>query len=136
MKIAAYILFIATCCIVVMESCKKPAPATTGGGKGGNATLSITPEHHGQFVDTCTLYIKYATKDAPASGIYNDSAICVIVDTTPVATFTHLTNGTYYIFGVGYHATYVPPNVKGGLPVTISKQDTMIVYLPTYSYQP
>ena len=118
------------------QGCKKSANGISGGGTGGNATLLITPEHHGQFVDTCELYIKYGTLNAPANGVYDDSTACVVNDTTPVAVFPRLTKGIYYIYGIGYHALYAPPNVKGGLPVTISAEDSNTVYLPTYTYYP
>ena len=128
------ILLVFTLSLLFIGSCKKNNTAAPAGGKGGKATLTVTPEHHGSFVDSCTIYIKYATSDAPSNSIYDDSAICVMVDTVPVATFTHLTTGSYYIYGVGYHVNFVPPNVKGGLPVTIPKEDTIHIYLPTSQY--
>jgi hypothetical protein len=122
--------------LLATAGCTKHSSTVSGGGKGGAATLVITPEHHGQFVDTCTIYIKYGTLDAPANGVYDDSTTCIIRDTTPVAVFPGLTAGEYYIFGIGYHATYTPPNVKGGVPVTIQTADTNTLYLPTYTYYP
>lgn len=132
MKIISPIAAIAVIMIIAV-SCKKNTPAPVGG-KGGKTTLLVTPEHHGAFVDSCTIYIKYATSDAPANGIYDDSARCILSDTTPVATFAGLTTGSYYIYGVGIHVGYVPPNVKGGLPVTIPNNDTLHIYLPTSQY--
>jgi hypothetical protein len=131
MKKLVPVLFVLIACLGATEGCRQNNPGPSAGGRGGKATLTVTPEHHGQFVDSCTIYIKYATSDAPANGIYDDSARCILADTTPVATFTQLTAGSYYIYGAGYHAGYVPPNVKGGLPVTISKEDTVNIYLPT-----
>lgn len=87
------------------------------------------------FVDSCTIYIKYGTNDAPASGVYDDSSRCILADTTPIAAFTGLTAGQYYLYGNGYHTGYSPPQVRGGIPYTISKDyDTTSVYLPTYTY--
>jgi len=40
--------------------------------------------------------------------VYDDSAICVLVDTIPVATFAGLTVGLYYLYGTGYHSTGRP----------------------------
>src|SRR6185312_9044122 len=106
------------------ESCKKPAtPVTTIGGKGGNCTVTVTPEHHGLFVDTCTIYIKYNSLNVPANGIYDDSMLCVMSDTIPIAVFAGLKLGDYYLFARGYHALYVPPYVKGGVPCTLSSTD-------------
>lgn len=117
-------------------SCSKPDNAVSGGGKGGKAVLMITPEHHGGYVDTCTIYIKYGTNDAPANGIYDDSTQCVMKDTIPVATFSGLKAGLYYLYAVGLHAPYLPPNVKGGIPCPIQTEDSMKIYIPTFTYTP
>jgi hypothetical protein len=128
------LLFI-TLWLCAAEGCKKPAaPAPSGSGKGGSAVLIVSPVHHGQFVDTCTVYIKYNTLDAPSNGVYDDSLVCTMADTIPVAIFSGLKKGDYYLFARGYHTLYVPPYVRGGLPVTISSQDSMKIYLPTYQY--
>ncbi len=130
-----FIIFFFAAWLTTAESCKKPsAPVPTGGGKGGNATITVIPEHHGLYVDTCTIYIKYNSLDMPSNGVYDDSVVCVLTDTIPVAVFPGLKKGDYYIFGRGYHTLYVPPYVKGGLPCKISTEDTVKVYLPTYSY--
>ena len=123
--------------LIVSAACRKPGNSSiSGGGKGGNAVLTVTPEHHGQVVDSCMIYIKYGTNDAPADGIYDDSARCILSDTTPVATFSNLSVGLYYLYGVGYHPPYSPPYVRGGVPCTIQKEETINIFLPTYSYQP
>jgi hypothetical protein len=133
--ISIAILFFA--CFFAGESCKKSASCTgSGGGKGGNATINITPEHLAYLIDSCTIYIKYGTLDAPANGIYDDSTKCVMVDTTPVATFPGLKPGLYYFYGVGYHTGYSPPYVKGAANYTICKEQVINIYLPTYSYLP
>jgi hypothetical protein len=124
---------------VVATGCQRPddaAPVT--GGRGGMATLIVSPEHHGLYVDSCTVYIKYATNDAPANGVYDDSTICVMNDTIPQATFALLKKGRYYLYGVGYHKGFIPPFVKGGIPAIIETENVepKIVYLPTYEYNP
>jgi len=133
-RFLAVILVVITC-FITAQSCKKPVKVpTSGGGLGGTFTIVVTPEHHGFFVDTCTIYIKYNTLDAPANGIYDDSMVCLMVDTTPVAVFAGLRAGDYYIYAHGYHALYVPPYVKGGVPCTLGTLDTVNVIVPTYSY--
>lgn len=117
-----------------MGGCKKPKNNVTGGGKGGNAVLRVIPEHAQLLIDSCIVYIRYNTKDAPADGLYDDSVKCVMEDTTPVATFSGLTVGNYYLLGVGYHTGYSPPDVRGGIPCQLSTENTTTVYLPTYSY--
>ncbi len=114
------------------SSCNKTNSPTLTGGKGGKATLLISPEHHGFYVDSCMIYIKYAATDKPANNIYDDSSKCILNDTIPVATFKQLKTGQYYIYGYGYHATY-NQIVFGGLPVSINIEDSQTVYLPTFN---
>lgn len=131
MKNTALIVFIL---LVVLGGCEKPNNAITGGGKGGNGVLSIIPEHTNLYVDSCMVYIKYGTLDAPAVGVsYDDSAWVHMVDTIPVATFSGLTKGLYYIYAQGYHKVFFS-KVKGGINWTLSKQDSETVFVPTYSY--
>lgn len=135
MRVKRSILLCCVGAVVLIGGCKKKSNNNvSGGGKGGNHVILVTPEHHNFFVDSCTIYLKYGTNDAPASGVYDDSAKCILSDTTPVATFKNLMSGLYYLYALGYHAGYVPPEVKGGLPCTINNEDTIRVYLPTYSY--
>ena len=108
MKRVSLTILVFVTSLIVISACKKSNKIGTGGGNGGNATLLIIPEHHGQFVDTCRLYIKFGTLDAPANGVYDDSSSCVLNDTTPVAVFPHLTKGIYYVYGIGFHALYTP----------------------------
>jgi len=118
-------------------SCKQPVQKISGGGKGGTCVVSVSGEHRGTLLDTCKVYIKYNTVDAPANGIYDDSAACMLVDTIPTAIFSGLTTGNYYLLAVGYHGGFSPPNVKGGKNCSIfSNGDTLKVIVPTYQYIP
>ena len=138
MKIVSVIL-VSIILLISAISCKPSKNNTiTGGGKGGNVTIKIAPEFYGLFVDTCVVYIKYGTLDAPATGVYDDSAKCVVTtNDTSIATFTNLTAGLYYFLGVGYHATGGhPPNVKGSANCTIQKDGNYTFYLPTTWYIP
>jgi hypothetical protein len=121
--------------LVYATGCKKSSNnSVSGGGKGGNSTLIIIPEHGGVLIDSCTVYIKYGATDAPANGVYDDSTTCVLNDTIPQAVFRNLTNGVYYMYGKGYHATYSPPYLKGSANPTINGQDTVQAYLQLGSY--
>lgn len=118
-------------CSLLAFSCKKDkdTPASEDiGGKGGNATLRITPQHHSKNIDSCTVYIKYNTLDKP-SGNYDDSARCVLIDSMPVATFTGLKKGKYYLYGKGYDPS-IFQTVDGGAPYTISSETTLNLNLP------
>jgi hypothetical protein len=105
-------------------SCKKSDDTSTGG-KGGNGILKVTPRHHTRPIDSCTIYIKYNAVDAPANGVYDDSAKCVQEGGLPVATFTSLKKGNYYLFGYGWDPQLSPPqHVKGGYAYQLQQEIT------------
>lgn len=101
------------------------------GGKGGSATLQVTPKHHSNYIYDCTVYLKYDASEPPSDSTlgYDESMVCVVVDGKPVATFTGLRNGNYYIYGYGYD-TSVAQNVKGGFPYEITDQSIISVNVP------
>jgi len=96
-------------------------------GKGGNAVLKVTPQHHGKNIFDCMVYVKYNTQDKPAA--YDDSAKCTTVDGNPVATFTGLKKGNYYFYGHGYDPD-IAQDVNGGLPYTVAEEKEYNIYLP------
>ncbi len=100
-------------------------------GKGGSATVNIFPQHHeiAKRLINFKLYIKYGTKDAPTSGVYDDSVICSNHDSLVSGTFTGLKNGDYYFYGYGYD-TSINTNVHGGSPYTITSQAAQNFNLP------
>lgn len=102
----------------LFAACKKDPVA----GKGGNAVLKITPRHHGKNIDSCKIYIKYNTQDLPADGKYDDSATCVPDGGTPVATFSNLKKGNYYLYGSGWDPD-IAQGVVGGTPYVISDEN-------------
>ena len=135
MRTLLYIILI-TGLVAVVAGCKpKSSCISSGGGTGGNGSISISPTHYGSYVDICTMYIKYGTLNAPANGIYDDSAQCAFVDTIPVATFNNLKAGLYYFYGKGYHTAFVA-YVKGGANYTLCTEQHATVLLPTYTYNP
>ncbi len=121
--------------LIVAVGCQHPDDAISGGGKGGNNTLSVTPEHADSLISTCKVYIKYGVLDAPANNLYDDSASPVMMNGVPKAIFHNLIRGNYYLYAQGTHVGYTPPGLKGGVPVTInSTADSLQVFLPTYSF--
>jgi hypothetical protein len=120
--LCAAIAFLATGCT---HEAGKPI-----GGKGGNATIVVYPQHHGatNVLDSMMVYIKYNTLDAPASGKYDDSAFCTIVNSLPVCSFTNLWYGDYYIYGKGNDVA-INKKVKGGTPYTIKNQESQNLIL-------
>ena len=117
-----------------VSGCKKPSACiSSGGGTGGSGIISVSPEHYGLYIDTCTIYIKYGTLDAPANGSYDDSQVCHLPtgDTVPVATFTNLKAGLYYFYGYGHHVGY--SYVSGGKPYTLCTEKATNIFLTTYA---
>lgn len=110
-------------------SCKRPDDNI--GGKGGKATLKVTPQHHGNNIADCTIYIKYNSQTPPSDTTvgYDESAVCVMEDGIPVATFTALKKGNYYILGYGWDPA-VSQNVKGGIPFTINEESIIKINVP------
>ena len=135
LRILTRVFIIATLWLFFAGCRKSSSQAITGGGKGGSGTISITPEHSNSFVDSCVVYVKYGTLDAPANGVYDDSVKCVMQGTQPVATFNNLSIGLYYFLGVGYHQL-TGLNVKGATTYTMTIQQNKSIYLPTYAYNP
>lgn len=111
--------------IACLASCRKEDDKPIGG-KGGNATLYVTPQHHDRNIDSCKIYIRYNAKTA---GAYNDSAFCVQVSGKPVATFGGLKKGDYYLYGSGWDAE-IDESVIGGTSVTISEEKAYDIYVP------
>ncbi len=121
--------------ILMAGSCKQPVETVSGGGKGGSSTITVSGEHRGSLIDTCMIYIKYNSLDAPANAVYDDSATSVLINGKPTATFSGLTTGNYYLLAVGYHGGFSPPNVKGGKKCSVFHNgDTASVVIPTYQY--
>ncbi|MEO6832462.1 MAG: hypothetical protein ABI169_09670 [Chitinophagaceae bacterium] len=127
-KYFAALFVISALSFAACKSKDNPTPAI--GGKGGNATLNVTPRHHGRQIDTCTIYIKYNSTDAPTNGQYDDSLQCVLVGGIPVASFTNLKKGNYYLYGFGWDPTLTPPqHVKGGYAYSIQTETVQSVDL-------
>ena len=122
------VLLILVC--VGLGCSKKDDPIVYIGGKGGNGILKITPRHHGAQIDSCTVYIKYNSVDAPSDAKYDDSAVCVLAGGIPVATISGLKRGNYYLYGYGWDPSLSPPaHVKGGLPYVLNDETSQTVAL-------
>lgn len=123
MLMAGLLFFAAGC-----KSDDTPTPDV--GGKGGNATLLVTPRHHGNKIDSCTVYIKYNATDEPSDGRYDDSAKCVQISGLPVATFSSLKKGKYYLYGYGWDPSLSPPaHVKGAFAYNLTSETSQTVDL-------
>lgn len=112
--------------LVLISSCER-TPTEEIGGKGGNATFKITPQHHGKNIDSCMVHIKYNSQDAATT--YDDSVRVKNENGKPVATFSGLKKGKYYILGRGWDPS-IGDDVKGGIPQLISEERTYEITLP------
>lgn len=121
MKFRYFLVFIS---LISILSCRKEE---TLAGKGGNATLTITPQHHGLNIANSKVYIKYNAKNTPS--FYDDSVQTSMQNGIPTAVFTQLTKGDYYIYGIGID-TSIMQSVKGGIPYTIENETAQTIYLP------
>lgn len=121
MKFRYLIVFMS---FISILSCRKEE---TLAGKGGNATLTITPQHHGLNIANSKVYIKYNAKNTPS--FYDDSVQTSMQNGIPTAVFTQLTKGDYYIYGIGID-TSIMQSVKGGIPYTIENESAQTIYLP------
>lgn len=93
----------------------------------GLATLKLTPQHHGKNIDSCMVFIKFDAIDVPSG--YDDSAWVKQENGKPVATFTGLKKGNYYLFGKGWDPSILQ-EVKGGMPYTIKEDKVIELSLP------
>ncbi len=126
------LIFLFLVAAISLPACKpKSSCVNSGGGKGGFASVSVSPSHYGAYVDSCKIYIKYGTLSTPTNGVYDDSAWCVMVDTIPVATFSNLKAGLYFFYGSGYH---VASNayVIGQVNYTMCNEHSASILMPTY----
>ena len=136
MKALIVILFITS--FLFIDGCKKPASCvSSGGGISGTGTLSVTPTHLNLYVDSCKIFIKYGTLDAPDNGVYDDSQWCYLPpnDTVPVAVFNNLQPGLYYLYAKGYHPIY-QAYVLGAVNYTMCNEHAVSIFLPTYQAPP
>gem|GEM_PF-262932 len=135
LKHPLYIMRIITALLCILSlslmsaNCRKTDNNSPG--KGGSATLIVNPQHHevDSNIKRCKVYIKYGAVDAPANGVYDDSATCVVANNKALASFTSLKNGNYYLYGVGFD-TSVPGCITGGIGYTISQQSSQTMFLP------
>lgn len=106
-------------------------------GKGGGASLRITPNHDTLNIDSCMLYIKYDAQVVPFDGKYDDSAKALMIQGTPVATFSGLKTGNYYLLAKGWDLVR-SQKVRGGLPFIVLEENANTVHsfvLPIQEYE-
>lgn len=98
----------------------------TASGKGGTAVLRVTPAHHDRLIDTGMVYIKYNTMNQ--SKLYDDSAKIMLEGGTPVAIFSGLKGGNYYLYGKGWDRN-INQEVIGGRAITVTQEGVYFINL-------
>lgn len=122
-KVLATVLVIAS--VISIYSCERKNEEVAG--KGGNATLKVTPQHHAENIDSCTVYLKYNAQDMPGS--YDEEVKCIVENGKPVATFSGLKKGDYYVYGKGWDPDFEQV-VVGGTPYKITEETTYNINVP------
>ena len=92
------------------------------GGKGGKATLRITPKHHGKNIDSCIIKLAYDAENFPNKA-WDEIKTVSMIDNRPIAAFDSLAPGHYFIYAEGYDPltdlTDGPADVYGSGSFTI-----------------
>lgn len=98
-------------------------------GKGGKASLSCSPAHHGSFrnIINAKVFIKYNAQDLPGS--FDDSMNCSITNNKATATFSGLRTGNYYVYARATDTT-IGSIVEGGIPFTLSEESAQAITIP------
>ncbi|MCB0698758.1 MAG: hypothetical protein H6551_00540 [Chitinophagales bacterium] len=120
------LLLVGTLALLSTSSCKKKENEAVAG-KGGSAVLKVSPKHHSDYIDSCTIFLKYNAQDKPSS--YDEQVVCVQENGKPVATFTGLKKGNYYVYGDGWDPD-IEQKVVGGIPYTVSEEKTYDINVP------
>ena len=108
------------------------------GGLGGNASLKITPEHDGVNIDSSIVYIKYNASVIPVNGQFDDSAWSVRGEgneTRPIATFSGLKPGSYYVYSKGWDLIR-SVHVHGGMRYIVPEDNQNTTHYYTLPMQP
>lgn len=113
--------------LLSVNGCKKKPSA----GLGGNANLKISARHHAFNIDSCTIYIKFNSSEAPDNLSDYDLSQQVAMDTggNSYTIFKGLKKGDYYIFAYGWDPA-ISENVKGGIPYTIADETDIDIIVP------
>lgn len=122
MKFISRAFLLLTLCVSVL-ACKDKrntaTPTTTSiGGKGGLATMHVAMDHDTFYVDSGMVYMKYNALVMPADKKFDDSSKMIMVQGKPVAIFTELKPGNYFLYGKGWDIKR-SKTVYGTRPYTI-----------------
>ena len=111
-------------CLLAFSSCKRA-------GIDGNATLVVTPKHHGTPIISQTnyrdtVYVKFNAKDLSSDPTHDYDAIFVGEPGEDHIRCTGLHTGTYFLYVSGKDTLINPPageRVTGGMSVKIKYKE-------------
>jgi hypothetical protein len=111
-------------CLLALGSCKRA-------GIDGDATLVITPKHHGNIIVNQpnyrdTVYVKFNAKDLPTDPTHDYDAIFVGEAGEGHVHCAGLHTGTYFLYVTGWDPSANPPlgqRVQGGMSVKIKYKE-------------
>lgn len=72
------------------------------GGKGGLATVRVTPQLHERDIDSCIIYVGYAKDTRQPLENYDNALDVSYQEGRPRATFDSLKKGSYYFYLEAY----------------------------------
>ena len=108
----------------IFQSCEKQSKA----GLGGNANLKIQAQHHGQRLDSITIYIKFNAQDAPIEYDITQKVNTSGID-SGFAIFKGLKIGQYYILAKGWDPS-ISKEVIGGIPYQVNDEIDLNIIVP------
>ncbi len=118
-----------------LYSCKKnidlPFPIDNCvAGQGGNITMILNPEHHGDPIVSTAWYpdsafIKFNASDFPGEDPLVYDLVLTGNTGDDFITVNGLSCGKYFIFMTGFDPS-IAERVKGGIPVTINENDSVL----------
>ncbi len=122
-KFSTYIFL---CFLLFFSACKKKTKA----GFGGNANLKITGQHHGQIIDSITMYVLFNSSEIPENGQYDYQIKATTLGTNnSYALIKGLKSGDYYLYAQGWDPS-ISNAVKGGIPFTIDQEKDYEIIIP------
>ncbi|TAL56841.1 MAG: hypothetical protein EPN85_14735 [Bacteroidetes bacterium] len=127
-------IFLAFACCLLISSCRKDA------GLGGNATLTVYSEHHGNVIINHigypdTVFLKYNADEFPGTKPSDYDAFFVGTPREEFIKIEGLKTGKYFVYAVAFDSTWsaLGARVTGGMPLKIKRSqrdDNLTVRIP------
>ena len=110
--------------LIILSSCRKDA------GLGGNATLTVYAEHHGNVIINHigypdTVFLKYNVDEFPGSKPSDYDAFFVGTPREDFVKIEGLKKGKYFVYAVAFDSTWGPTGARltGGMSLKIKRSE-------------